>query len=1244
MWNVEPKMVIQAFRDGLGERWTTFLDELIRAQGAVSGVADCEILTCQRTNIGDQGVDTQVKVPFAKDSTGRLAAPTCWQYKAEAYKGWTPSSKNKKLAGEINKPFAAKLIREGYAYRFCICDSLPAPTRKKWNDVLAAERDLINPNAPDPFVVTADDIASWVSRFLGLVRRFFRPELRDVWDLETWGKTTTEATPIFVPVAAWDRMRHDIARHVDLAQPAHDVVLRLQGEAGVGKTRGTYEELRKLAGAAGLVLYTSDERVALQVARQLSHDSEAHAILIADECFLQTQQQLDDALRAVRERVRVIAINNSGKRPPAEMPELWLDRLDNDTVLRILQENYPDVPDHRRRSYAQLSGGFVRFAAQLCRDDSVIAAQGLVAGAAPRVRRYLELAVRSDPRNLVVLQALSLVRRVGFRDEVAAELDDLCQWLGLEWERHEVQRLASALKDGPGFVAQAGRYFYVTPALIANAAFQDAWQYWCASDPKGFLQHVPPSLFRAFLDRVAEAASQEVQKAVSDFFRDWILSLHPPDLADWRVTTLVTMLADINPETHLPVLRKLIEASSIDDLRRVEGGNRNREWGPRRQIVWLAERMARFSGHYDDAERILLRLALAESEPRIGNNATHIWRQLYRILLSGTEVPFSERLARLEQRLRSGDEATVRLAFAAIEEVFSPFPMRMEGRPVVAGRVTPPDWQPNALADVRSYEHAVVRLVCNLAGAETSGVASLARAFLLRRLESLLAKGWLDDVRPVLDRYCREPNSLPALIQSVENFFDEDALSHANGETMRAQKRYRERIQAWLDDLRPKDLGQRIRTVVSRDFWRPRHDRAQWQQEIEALAAQSLENQRVLDENLAWLCTPEARGAFFLGRALGQLDAHAHLLDRVVNACAQSQSTTLGQGYVAGAVASHPENVELINGYIDELQDRAPQQAFELITEGGDALRIIPRLLRMVDEGKIPSWYLRVIGHRLPKRKLTPEEFHAVLERLSPECTGDHNRAREASLEFLYDYFHSLTDEETREMLSSPDVQRLVLTILAATAANPGRASWAWLDVIEVLWKTGKSDVIPLVVRALLGDDYHLKEKAEEFLARRALEVPTDVMNGVGEATLDGAHKIQFLVGKYDKLFSAMPVAAVAAWLNQVGVKGARSIARHLPAPFVDQEGDPRVPEVTAYVLERFEDDERVFEEFCAGTGTTGVYWTEGGKKRERDAEVAEQFLDHDLRRVREWARYVSRSARADAARERLEEEEELIH
>jgi hypothetical protein len=88
--------------------------------------------------------------------------------------------------------------------------------------------------------------------------------------------------------------------------------------------------------------------------------------------------------------------------------------------------------------------------------------------------------------------------------------------------------------------------------------------------------------------------------------------------------------------------------------------------------------------------------------------------------------------------------------------------------------------------------------------------------------------------------------------------------------------------------------------------------------------------------------------------------------------------------------------------------------------------------------------------------------------------------------------------------------------------------------------------------------------------------------------------------------------------------------------------GEPFVPSLTAWVLSTFEDDDRTFREFCAGVHSFETMRGDIAAIHDANARFARRFLDHPLRRIREWAVREERAEIAEAAaeRERLDEEE----
>ena len=166
-----------------------------------------------------------------------------------------------------------------------------------------------------------------------------------------------------------------------------------------------------------------------------------------------------------------------------------------------------------------------------------------------------------------------------------------------------------------------------------------------------------------------------------------------------------------------------------------------------------------------------------------------------------------------------------------------------------------------------------------------------------------------------------------------------------------------------------------------------------------------------------------------------------------------------------------------------------------------------------------------------------------------------------------------------------------------------------------------------------------MRDAAINLLAAWAPVYPEEVMAAVGAVMLDPTTGVNFFISKFP-LFTALPLDTVSAWLEAVGVEGSRKIARHLPHPYLDAAGQPVVPELTAWVLSHFEDDDHTFSEFCAGVHSLQTYMGDIAGAHESEAQDARRFFIHDLRRIRQWARIEHASALQNAQLHREWEDE----
>jgi hypothetical protein len=88
-----------------------------------------------------------------------------------------------------------------------------------------------------------------------------------------------------------------------------------------------------------------------------------------------------------------------------------------------------------------------------------------------------------------------------------------------------------------------------------------------------------------------------------------------------------------------------------------------------------------------------------------------------------------------------------------------------------------------------------------------------------------------------------------------------------------------------------------------------------------------------------------------------------------------------------------------------------------------------------------------------------------------------------------------------------------------------------------------------------------------------------------------------------------------------------------VPAPSLNQNGQPDLHPLTELLLERFGGDKSVFAEFAAGVHDLQPYMGDIAGEKEKEAQNAEKFLHHKVPAVRRWAEQEIETNKRDAER-----------
>jgi hypothetical protein len=1241
VWKLAPTDLLQ-LKGGGGSPFADFVDRLIRAEAACGGLAQSEIATQLRVNIPDGGVDTEVKKTIPCHASGWFTVPTCWQFKGGDAKDIDDRPKKKKANGlqeEIRKPYVAELIKKGYGYRFCILDDLPSKKVKNWQSQLLSEARAINPHAVEPCVVHGGDLLNWAERFPAVVALLRNhPEGGLLW--EAWAANCVAETPRYVSNPDWDHVRNQIVQHVQFDNPCvgGESCLFIGGAAGVGKTRLVFESLAELLQVPSLVIVAEDDQKAGLLAAWLANASSQVAILVADECSAEMRFGLNHMLRGHQKRVRVITINNRDE-PFASAAGRILSPVDSlKNTEAILTANFPSVSEDHRRNYAQLSRGFIRLAADMCKHDSDIAAGqmlGFLSSVVPYVRH------RVGAAHLPLISAIALFHQIGWKNEVAIELELLCILTGKT--KQDFYDAVRAVRESPGFVVQAGRYWYVTPEIVGRVLFDEGWQRWVAPSTDEFFKQVPQNLQQQVLERVATLGTKEVRDQVSAFFRKWFGGLSAAGLANSRAASFAAAVVEISPEEYLPLLRLVIENAQPGELERIEGYAPNGGWGPRRTLVWLLERLVCFPEFFSDCEACLFRLSVEESERQMGSNATEVWASLFSTSLSGTAIPYFQRLPILEKRTASPVLAEARSAFGALIHALRRPVGRIAAAPFVAGRPRPDDWRPETIGDERACYRAALEICGRHLNDASQPHHSLAFDVVVHNVDFLLFVGLVDDLRRIVDPKNLSEVENRMLLQGLEKFLARQRLGE-NGKTNERAASYLEGVQEWSGSFRPTDFSGRLREVCAREPWDQRFsdNPKAGRDEADQLACEIIQRPELLVLQLDWLASPEAHSAQRLGFALGRTDLSGECGILIFEHAIAKKAAALLRGYVRGmAFEERRPNANFI-ALMAKLESAHPEIAVDIMVVAGDIFDAFPRILRLVDTGTVSVRYLANLSMGLGRRELTQPELSTVLQYFVRAANQETDVALTGVPFVLHLLFRSQDAGIPPHMESDPVrslVWQYVENVLRVVSRQGGLE---WVEIVKKLAACDGDRAVRLLAKALLADDISLRYAAVGELGAFSDSLSETMMESLGSVLLDEKDGWRLQISVLRDIVCKIPSEIVLAWVRQHGVVAARVVARHLPHPLVDQSGEPIVPIVLDTILREF-DDEVVFLNFLAGTHSGEAWWGNGAGEFRRAAANAKKFLNHPNPRIREWAKNEIAYCHSVAEREDQQNEEMFL-
>lgn len=1160
------------------------LNALLTAEADLHLVPLTDLDLTLRDTDPDAGIDGRIKWPR---ETRHDVIPTgliVLQYKS-----------GKLRRGEIAREFAKRGVQDALKkkghYIFFISHPYPPPSRDRHRNNLRelCRRRRINPSRCT--ILYGDQIARWISRFPSVV---IRPELEKGYPafdtIEAWQHQRNLANPFKV-----DPQRQSIIDDVRAfaRSTSDDNIMRVEGLAGVGKTRTVLEALR-VPGLAERSLYCVrvDDPSARQLLSFLQSSRTASALIVFDECDRESQETLRPYAELSGGRLRLVCIGPAEKirpTPVASGAVLQLDPLQDEQMRAIVRDVQPTAPREIEDAVVRLSGGMPKLAVFIINTMSARQIRLPELVEIPDVRTFLKRFVEEE--TFKTLQGLSLLAKVGWQDELRIEAETITlKALHLAFD--QVQDAVKKLKD-QGVVLSRGKYLYVSPDLLAISAAAELWDVRGAELITIIADLPGPGPRRQMLRRLAVMAEFPVIKqAVEQLLSREGLYKSIKDLEQAFLAEVFGYLAAALPIEAQRCLDRVLAKTSDEELRSFRIG--------RREIVWALESLLRWPKTSMAAARLLRRLALNENET-VANNAAGIFQQFFSAFLSSSPVPLGERLQLISELIATNEPASRLLAVKGAGAALAFHESRMGGElDPLSQRKYPSEWKPETWGELWDARRIAIDQLSLISKGNDEAAAQATEA-LYHATFTLTRSGQAKDAVSVLEHHApRSDKDKRQVLDSAQRILKEAAQALDDREKGVLKQiiegafgtTYFDRIRRWI--------GRRANTDYDLDGGTG-YNRAD--AEVVLLAEEGFRN-GITDAETTWLASPEAENVWLFGKRLGELDAETKFLDRILSATPADVNCMLFASYLVGLSISTGST--RVNEILDGLETTSPVVAFGATWRVGPSEAGARRVIRLMESGQLdPSWY-RVLEYGSWVESIPEGLTTRIIELLLRHENPQVSRAAVAILDYI-------TRKDTAALTRMQDI--ILRAVKSAPTTQDTYADWQWSELATRVASTFSVEIARIVLERFEKDSgpHISSDPIIQTLAAATRTNPEGVWLLVGDFLLRGDLSSYRLMLSLQKWYGDLiPGALLTSWAREHQPKGPLIAAELLvvTAPLTEN---------ARALISAFPGNPQIFGVFGANL-QTGSFWGPISANLENQLAVVRQWEADSDPRIKDWA------------------------
>ena len=966
-----------------------FLRELLWAEARRLGIDINKINISDRIYVKDGGIDgTVVKNRTATASGLIKAGETGYQIKSgKAFKPWQKSVIKQELFGldsetreHLGEGIRACLDAGGTYVLVCTrIDLVDSEHRDALNHLNEYLKGCGYPN-PQVEVWSQNKLIGFLQPFPSLALQVNGRGGTRFQTHQSWSQNGDMRLE-FIPGQAQDDLISQIRD--DLRQNDDTVHVRVLGEPGIGKTRLVFEATRA-EDLTPLVIYCTAARFRNSVLMNelLRDDNHFAAVLVIDECNWSSSSNIWNELIHRGARLKLVTISNDYETRAGGITYHDTPPLDNEQIRRIIQK-YMSISDFQADRWADLCSGSPRVAHVIGWNlenypDDVLKPPSTVDIWGRYVAGNDDPASQEVEQRRLVLQHLALFKRFGFERSGADEAKAIAKKVEMAdpqitWARF--QRIVDTLRKRK--ILQGEFTLYITPKALHIKLWTEWWEiYGRLFNLEEFIQGLKSELVEWFYEMFQYAAESE---AASRIVTD-LLGPDGPFQDDAYLKTRLgsrffSALTEADPKSALRCLRRTLGTWDKETLLQFTEG--------RRYVIWALEKIAVWRDLFADAARLLLTLGEAENEGW-SNNASGVFAGLFspaRGRVAPTEASPEERFPILKEAFESGSKERRALALKACDVALESRRFsRMAGPEYQGLRKEPELWTPKTYDELWDAYRRVWQLLSDQLTCLPEDEREEVAAILLGhagRLSGIpdLGNAAVYTVRTIAqEKYLGKKQVIEAVSKT---------LFYA-GKSMLPETR--QRWEQLREELVGSDFPSMMQRYVGMDLLVDQFDEGrnhvdQAQPQLEKLADQVVENPALLQSELHWLVTEEAKNGLRFGYELGKRDSEFSLLPMLLGA--QREASENSDSYFLGGYfrAMFDTDVALWEQEIERLvEDSKLNVLIPLLTRYASGMtdQIGLRLLELAESRIISVSEFGVLGTAI--ESLSDEVFTEWIE------------------------------------------------------------------------------------------------------------------------------------------------------------------------------------------------------------------------------------------------------------------------